>query len=87
MQKKGSAAKRHRQSVKRRTRNRSVKTKVKTHVKTFEAALEGNDKAAAQESLKAFSSEVDSAASRGVIHRNTAARKKSRLSKALAALD
>ena len=86
MQKKGSAAKRHRQSLKRRQRNRSVKTRVRTSIRSFEAAVEKNDKAVAEQQFRRFVSEIDTAVSKGVLHRNTAARKKSRLSKALTAL-
>ena len=49
--------------------------------------MESSDKPAAEQVFKEFVSEIDKAVSKGVMHRNTAARKKSRLSKTLAALD
>ena len=48
--------------------------------------MEKNDKAVAEQQFRRFVSEIDTAVSKGVLHRNTAARKKSRLSKALTAL-
>lgn len=75
-----SAMKRARQSEKRRIRNQAVKTYLKTITKKVEAALEqGGDSAkeALQQAIPAF----NKAASKGVIHRNKASRKISRLTK------
>lgn len=77
-----SAKKRMRQNVKRRAINRWRKGLVKDAVKSFEQALE-TDKAKAAELLRAASSRLDRVAAKGTIHKNTAARKKSRLAKRL----
>jgi small subunit ribosomal protein S20 len=76
---KGSAAKRYRQSEKRRVRNKSVRSEVRTSAKKVLGAVATNDRAAADEALRSFSALVDSAARKGVYHQNTAARKKSRM--------
>lgn len=60
-----------------------IKTKVKTLVKKLEAAIAAGDKAQAQERLKLTVSEINKAASKGVYHKNNAARKVARLSKAV----
>ena len=80
------AAKRHRQSVKRRTHNRAIRSRVRTSIKTFESAVEKKDKAVAETAFAEFVKLMDTAAGKGLYHRNTAARKKSRLHKRLAAL-
>jgi small subunit ribosomal protein S20 len=77
------AAKRHRQNLKSRTRNRSVKKTVKTSLKTLEESLQKKDKSAAEENFKQFIKLIDTATQKGVYHKNTAARKKSRLHKRL----
>ena len=64
-------------------RNKSVKSRVKTYVKKVEAAIEANDKAAAEAALKDASKELARAASKGVLHKNTASRKISRLTQAV----
>ncbi|MDM8525094.1 30S ribosomal protein S20 [Desulfococcaceae bacterium HSG8] len=76
-----SALKRARQNVIRRTRNRSVKTRVKHITKDVELAIDGNSPEAALEKLNKAKSVIDKAAKKGVIHKKTAARKISRLSK------
>ena len=86
MQTKDSAAKRHRQSLKRRASNKAGKTRIRTTVRKLEEAVEAKDKAVADDLYKQCSRILDSAASSGVIHRNTAARKKSRLAKLVAGL-
>lgn len=79
-----SAEKRLRQEQKRRLRNRMVKSIVKTNVtKARQALVSGVDSEAA---VRAAVSELDRAAKKGVIHRNNAARRKSRLMKQLNAL-
>jgi small subunit ribosomal protein S20 len=85
LQTKGSAEKRHRQSLKHRAANRSAKTRIRTAERKLEEALEAKDKAAAEALLKTCAQELDSAATSGVIHRNMAARKKSRLAAMVAA--
>ncbi len=76
-----SAEKRMRQEQKRRLHNRMVKSIVKTNVtKARQAITSGAD---AEESVRQAISELDRAAKKGVIHRNNAARRKSRLMKQL----
>ena len=64
-------------------RNKAIKSKVKTYVKKVEAAVAANDKAAASEALKVAIVEINKAGSKGVYHKNTCARKVSRLTKAV----
>ena len=82
-----SAKKRVIVAQKRADRNKAVKSQVKTDVKKVTAAIEANDKAAAQTALLAAISEINKAGSKGVYHKNTCARKVSRLTKAVNALD
>ena len=62
-------------------RNKSVKSAVKTAVKKVEAAVEANDKAAANEALIAATKLIEMADSKGIFHKNNVARKVSRLTK------
>ncbi|UCD52477.1 MAG: 30S ribosomal protein S20 [Phycisphaerales bacterium] len=81
-----SAKKRVRQNAKRRTINRARKSQVKTQIKRLESALgEGNVEAATAE-LKATIKKLDKVASTSTMHKKTAARRKSRLTKKLNAL-
>lgn len=64
-------------------RNKMVKSKVKTLTKTVEAAVAAADKNAAATALKNAVVAIDKAAAKGIFHKNTAARKVSRLSKAV----
>ena len=73
-----SAIKRIELTRKRTERNKAVKTGVKTRMKKFQAALEQNDDTATDKLRETFSS-IDKAVTKGVLHRNTAARRKSRL--------
>ncbi|MBA7656061.1 30S ribosomal protein S20 [subsurface metagenome] len=83
MQVKNSAAKRHRQSEKRRMRNKSVKSRVRTSVhKLLELATTNADEEA-QNQFQEVAGRLDRAVSKGVLHKNTAARKKHRLVKLL----
>lgn len=82
-----SAKKRVIVAQKRADRNKAVKSKVKTYVKKVTAAIEANDKDAAQTALSAAISEINKAGSKGVYHKNTCARKVSRLTKAVNTLD
>ena len=79
-----SAQKRNRQSEKRRARNQGVRTRVKSAVKKVRESLEQGELAAAQEAFLAAARVIDKASSKGVVHRNTASRKISRLAKAVA---
>ena len=83
-----SARKRNRQTIKRTARNAARKSRMRTFVKKVEAAVAGGDKEAAATALRAAQPEMQRAAGKGVVHKNTVARKLSRLSarvKALAA--
>ena len=83
MTKKGSAAKRHRQSEKRRIRNRIIKSRVKTLTKGFLSTVSNKEKDEAQIKYNELTGLIDIAAQNGVYHKNKAARKKSRLYKVL----
>jgi len=76
-----SALKRARQNVIRQDRNKSEKTRVKNMTKSVLSAIEEKSKEAASAALTAAQSVIDKASKRGVIHKNSAARKISRLSK------
>lgn len=76
-----STIKRVRQAEKRRLRNQSVKTKIKTYIGKLEAALQSNEKDNIDKILKETIKIISSAASKGIIHRNTASRKISRITK------
>ena len=78
-----SALKRHRQSLKRRARNRISKTRIKNTVKAVHAAIEENDIAKAQEALKEATSTLDRAARKKIIHARQAERRISRLQVAI----
>jgi small subunit ribosomal protein S20 len=74
-----SALKAHRQNVKRREHNRELRSKLRTGLKAIRKSLDANDIEGAKKSLTATQSLVDKMAAKGIIHRNTAARYKSRL--------
>ena len=76
-----SALKRHRQSLARRERNRQVKGGIRKGTKRIYAAVEAGDAEAAQEWLQVTIKRLDKAAQSGVIHKNNAARRKSRLTR------
>lgn len=78
---KPSVLKRARQSEKRNQRNRAVVSKVKTYTRKVHEALESGDGAEVEKALRQAVKQISSAASKGVLHRNTASRKISRLSK------
>jgi len=81
-----SAKKRLRQNATRRVRNMAVTSRVKTFTKHAMAAIEANDKERLATVLPTALAEIDRAAGNGVIHKNTAARKKSILQKRAAAI-
>lgn len=82
-----SAKKRILVSRKRADRNKSVRSRIKTAVKKVDAAIEASDKAAATEALRAAVSELDKATKKGIYHKNTTARKVSRMTKSVNALN
>jgi small subunit ribosomal protein S20 len=81
-----SAAKAARQALKRKAVNDARRSRMRSAVKASEAAIAGGDKAQAGASFKVMQSELMRAAKNGVIHRNAVARKMSRLSKRIKAL-
>ncbi len=80
-----SALKRHRQSEKARLRNASTKSNIRTAIKRVTTALAEGKTEDAKKGLATAISTLDSAASKGVIHKNNASRKVSRLTRALTA--
>jgi small subunit ribosomal protein S20 len=78
-----SQEKRNRTNERRRLRNKSVKSSLHTAVRGFRQAVEAGDKGKAAELLAATSRKLDKAVSKGVIHKNQAANRKSGLAKAL----
>ena len=78
-----SAEKRMRQNVRRRSRNRWRKGQVKQAAKAFEASLTGGKLDQAKEDLRLLAKRLDKIAAKGTIHKNAAARTKSRLAKRL----
>jgi small subunit ribosomal protein S20 len=78
---KKQARKRHRQSLERRMRNRAVRTRVRRQIRLMRAALSEGDAAKVKELLPATMSVIDVGWRKGVIHRNTAARYKSRVAR------
>ena len=81
-----SALKRMRQDEVKRQRNRSHRTRMRNAVRKLRTLIEAGDADAAREQLPQILSLVDHTAQKGVIHRNTAARYKSRLTVAVAGI-
>lgn len=79
-----SAEKRARQNVKRNEINRSNRSKLRTQIKKLRTALSLSDSAASGEILNPTVSLIDKAVNKGLIHKNTAARYKSRLTRHVA---
>ena len=81
-----SQIKRNRQNEKARLRNKAVKSSLKTAIRKYNEAVAAGDSAAAETLLRAASRQLDKAASKGVIHKNQAANRKSAIAKRYAAL-
>jgi small subunit ribosomal protein S20 len=81
-----SQIKRNRTNEKARQRNVAVKSALKTAVRRFRTAADAGDAAAAQEAMANASKALDKAASKGIIHRNQAANRKSGMAKRAAVL-
>jgi small subunit ribosomal protein S20 len=81
-----SALKRARQTEVRTTRNRANTSRLRTALRAFRESLAAGDKKAAETTFRATASAIDKAIQKGVIHKNTAGRYKSRLSARLAKL-
>ena len=75
-----SALKANRQNVKRRETNRQLRSKLRTGLKGIRKSLDDKNVEGAKTALKSLQSLVDKMATKGIIHRNTASRYKSRLS-------
>jgi small subunit ribosomal protein S20 len=74
-----SALKAHRQNLERRERNRQMRTRLRRALRDIRAAIDTGDAASVKDSLRTTISLVDKMAGKGLIHRNTAGRYKSRL--------
>ena len=74
-----SALKANRQNIKRREHNRQMRSKLRTALKSIRASLDDKDLEGAKSALSQTVSIVDKMATKGIIHRNTAGRYKSRL--------
>ena len=74
-----SALKANRQNIKRREHNRQLRSRLRTALKAIRASLDAKDVGGAKKALSATVSLVDKMATKGIIHRNTAGRYKSRL--------
>ena len=81
-----SAKKRARQSETRRVHNKHIRSGMRTKVKAVVHAIEAGDKAAATEAYKLAVPALDSSVSKGILHKNKAARSKSRLNARIQAL-
>lgn len=75
-----SAKKRIRQTERRTERNKARRSRIRTFVRKVEEALESGDKSAAESAFKVMMPEMHRGVSKGLLHKNTAARKLSRLS-------
>ncbi|MFA5825627.1 MAG: 30S ribosomal protein S20 [Gallionellaceae bacterium] len=80
------ARKRARQAVKQNVHNTSLRSELRTAIKKVAKAIEAGDKAAAQAVFNESTSVVDSIADKKIVHKNKAARHKSRLSAAIKAM-
>ncbi len=78
-----SAKKRVRQNAAHRARNRARKALIRNQVKSFQSALTAGDTAKAEQELRKVAQRVDRVASKGTIHKNAAARRRSRLARRL----
>ncbi|NPV58989.1 MAG: 30S ribosomal protein S20 [Actinobacteria bacterium] len=78
--------KRMRQAEKRRMRNKSRKSEIKTYIRRFEAALQRGDREESELYLAKAIKALDKAASDGILHKNNAANRKSRLTRKFNAL-
>jgi len=78
-----SALKANRQNIKRRDHNRQLRSRLRTALKAIRASLDAEDLDGAKAALQQTVSVVDKMATKGIIHRNTAGRYKSRLAKRL----
>jgi small subunit ribosomal protein S20 len=78
--------KRNRQNEKARERNQAIRSEMKTHIRKALEAAESGDRDAAEAALRDAQKRIDTAVVKGVLHKSTAARRKSRLTKRVHAL-
>lgn len=81
-----SSAKRVRQQERNRLRNRARKSALKTETRKVLDAIQGNDPKSALERFRSLTKRLDQTAAKGTLHKNTAARRKSRLARRIAAM-
>jgi small subunit ribosomal protein S20 len=81
-----SQIKRNKQNEKAHQRNKAVKSELRTHVRKFREAIDGGNVEEATAALRVATRKLDKAVSKGVIHKNQAANRKSAIAKKLAAL-
>jgi small subunit ribosomal protein S20 len=81
-----SAKKRARQQEKRRQHNASLRSRLRTHIKKVQKAVDTGDQTAAVQLLQQATPVIDAMTNKGIIHRNKAARHKSRLNRKVKAL-
>ncbi len=81
-----SQIKRNATNEKRRLRNKAVKSELRTYVRSFRTATTAGDKEAAEAALRLASKKLDKAVSKGVIHKNQAANRKSAMARQAASL-
>ena len=81
-----SQKKRNRQNVRHHDRNQAFRSEIKTRTKRVLDAVEAGDAAAAHEALRIAQKRIDMAVGKGLLKKNTAARRKSRLARAVARL-
>ncbi len=81
-----SQVKRNRQNRVRNERNRAARSELKTRIRNTLEAAESGDRAAAMETLRLAQKQIDKSVSKGLIHKNTAARRKARLTKQVESL-
>jgi small subunit ribosomal protein S20 len=79
-----SALKAHRQNVQRREHNRQMRSRLRRALRDIRAAIDGGDASQVKDALRSTISLVDKMAGKGLIHRNTAGRYKSRLASRVA---
>ena len=76
-----SQVKRKRQTLVRNERNRAARSELKTRIRSTLEAAESGDRAAAMEALRLAQKQIDKSVSKGLLHKNTAARRKANLTK------
>jgi small subunit ribosomal protein S20 len=81
-----SAKKRHRQSLDRRARNRAARSALRSVIRKVRATIATGDADASATEFRTLVKKLDQAAAKGILHANTAARIKSRISKAIKAM-